>query len=38
MRYGYYISYGYRGLVNGRWMVFATENEYDEYLEAYSDE
>lgn len=29
---GYYISYGYKGYVNGRWMLFATEDEYIEYI------
>ena len=29
---GYPVSYGYRGLVNGRWMLFATESEYYEYI------
>lgn len=31
--YGYYISYGYKGLVDGRWMLFATQDEYYEYME-----
>lgn len=26
--YGYFVSYGYMGLVNGVWMLFATEAEY----------
>lgn len=30
---GYYINYGYMGYVNGDWMLFATEDEYFEYLE-----
>ena len=29
---GYYVSYGYKGFVNGRWMLFATEDEYVEYV------
>ena len=29
---GYYTSYGYMGLINGEYMLFATENEYYEYL------
>jgi len=29
---GYLISYGYIGFVSGRWMLFATEPEYYEYL------
>lgn len=32
MPYGYYISSGYKGLVNGNWMLFATIDEYFEYL------
>lgn len=30
--YGYITSYGYLGLVDGQWMLFATEAEYHEYL------
>lgn len=30
--YGYPVSSGYRGLVNGAWMLFATEAEYHEYV------
>ena len=30
--YGYFVSYGYMGLVNGVWMLFATEPEYQEYM------
>lgn len=30
--YGYYTSYGYNGLVNGKYMLFSTENEYIEYI------
>lgn len=29
---GYIIPYGYMGYVEGRYMLFATENEYIEYL------
>ena len=29
---GYYTPSGYFGLVSGRWMLFATEAEYAEYL------
>ena len=29
---GYPIPSGYMGLVNGKWMLFATENDYIEYL------
>lgn len=31
--YGYPISCGYKGLVDGKWMLFATEAEYREYIE-----
>lgn len=30
---GYYTSYGYVGYVNGEPMLFATEDEYLEYIE-----
>jgi hypothetical protein len=30
--YGYITSAGYMGMVNGQWMLFATETEYVEYL------
>ena len=29
---GYFTSYGYMGLVDREWMLFATENDYYEYL------
>lgn len=29
---GYYTAYGYMGLVNEKWMLFATEREYCEYI------
>ena len=29
---GYVTPYGYMGFVNGRYMLFATEEEYKEYL------
>ena len=29
---GYYTSYGYMGLVNGNYILFATEEEYLEYV------
>lgn len=32
MGYGYLTPYGFKGLVDGRWMLFATESEYHEYL------
>lgn len=30
--YGYLTPTGYMGLVDGQWMLFATENDYEEYL------
>lgn len=30
--HGYPISCGYKGLVDGKWMLFATESEYHEYV------
>lgn len=30
---GYHTSSGYKGLVNGKWMLFPTETEYREYME-----
>ncbi len=30
---GYHTDNGYKGLVNGRWMLFPTEAEYVEYME-----
>lgn len=32
MANGYYISYGYMGYVDGRYMLFANEADYLEYL------
>ena len=32
--YGYFVSSGYRGFVNGIWMLFPTEAEYYEYMKA----
>ncbi len=32
MLYGYYVSSGYFGLVDGNYILFATEDEYYEYL------
>lgn len=29
---GYPVPSGYRGLVNGEWMLFSTEAEYYEYV------
>lgn len=30
--YGYPVSSGYRGWVNGEWMLFPTEAEYHGYM------
>ncbi len=30
---GYYITEGYMGYVNGRYMLFADESDYRDYLE-----
>lgn len=30
---GYNTSYGYMGYVNGKYMLFASEKEYIEYME-----
>ena len=35
--YGYYISTGYKGLVNNRWITFATEEDYKEYINPAQD-
>ncbi len=35
---GYSVPSGYKGLVNGRWMLFSTEAEYYEYMEETFDE
>ncbi len=29
---GYNSSYGYMGLVNGRYMLFASEADYEDYM------
>lgn len=29
---GYSIGSGFKGFVNGNWMLFATESEYYEYI------
>lgn len=31
---GYYTEEGYMGLVNGEYMLFACEMDYEEYMEA----
>lgn len=35
--YGYYIQSGFMGRVGTRWMLFATEAEYLEYLHSRED-
>lgn len=30
---GYHTAYGYKGLVDGRYMLFANESDYMEYIE-----
>jgi hypothetical protein len=32
MMYGYYSSFGYCGFVDGRYKLFATEEDYREYI------
>ena len=32
MLFGYYTQQGFRGYVRGRWILFATEKEYYEYM------
>lgn len=36
--YGYTVSCGYRGMVNGKWMLFATDAEYHEYMREMEEE
>ena len=31
---GYYNNAGYMGYVEGRWMLFASESDYLDYMEA----
>ncbi len=31
---GYYVAEGFMGLVDGDYLLFATEDEYYEYIEA----
>lgn len=31
MEYGYYTPYGYKGLINGEWILFVSDEEYYEY-------
>lgn len=38
MYYGYYISFGYRGWVGDRWILFPTIQEYHEYMDCKEDE
>lgn len=37
MEQGYYTSFGHKGLVDGAYMLFATETEYQEYLEEHEE-
>ena len=30
--YGYHVPYGYKGFVAGKYMLFATEEDYLDYL------
>lgn len=30
---GYFTSYGYMGFVNGKWILFASETDYYEFME-----
>ena len=30
---GYFTSYGYMGFVNGKWILFASESDYYEFME-----
>lgn len=30
---GYYTSFGYLGLVGARWLLFATDEDYYDYVE-----
>ena len=34
---GYFVESGYMGLVYGRYMLFASESDYYEYMEAQED-
>ena len=34
---GYVVPFGYMGLVEGHYILFATEDEYYEYLEEFSN-
>lgn len=36
--YGYLTSSGYKGLVGGRCMLFATDTEYYEYMREHEEE
>lgn len=35
---GYPVSFGYMGYINGRYMLFATEEEYREYCEDHAEQ
>lgn len=30
---GYYVTNGYMGFVNGRYILFANERDYEDYME-----
>ena len=35
---GYYNNVGYMGKVDGQWVLFASEQDYREYMEAQDEE
>ena len=35
---GYYVNAGYMGYVAGRYMLFATESDYIEYMKEFMEE
>lgn len=37
MAKGYFVSYGYKGYVNGRYMLFASDAEYLKYISEQDD-
>lgn len=34
---GYDVAYGYMGLVDSKYMLFASEQDYNEYIDASND-
>ena len=34
---GYYVASGYMGLIDGKYMLFASESEYYEYMKGASE-